>query len=839
MSVISISINAQQTKDEINPSLPNLKYIEHLIKLKIDSIRVSKGLPPFLNDSILYLSSIDHAQYLTQSKSLTHYQLDSRRKRTYHERAVKYGAEDYYVSENLAKVSVGYNEIDGNEIKVYEHIANIIVNKWVNSNANYANIIAPSHSIVGIGSWFEKEAMEISVAINFAAVAGDYKPHHYPGLFPYSKPVLRFHNDDLSKKPDRKYDWGINPSPDRKIQQDYRKISKRVNTLGVVNRNDSIFVVFNNARRMGTLFENRNDGLAMEIIPHEIYSCHSINKISIRRYDEFNIKGILTKPVYRDQLLETIIDKKSKLKVDLKYLGTIPDNLKKSDYSINLVVIKSNRIADIITFNETPTQIFNSKIVLAPVGDKPKTSVHYIPNLRRDTLMLRIYFDQNRADVKTHYSDTISKWVKDKQIQRAAVYAYASIEGTIEINKNLMERRANEVIAYFSPSDGRTVNVVKVTRENWYDFFKEIVDSRHNFLKQLDHERVREYVNQKKNSRELEPVLARQRFADLKILAYKTVNDISIDGLALSEYKTLYEKIVKECKGKQTPYAAQQDIIKRMEQIHLFLLNRNTSGRVSWHTLEQLPIALYSGEFDYQVEPLAKLYYNKNRFKLVSQGDYMSQSDSLNTLKELIRFPNPDPIVAYNYFALLFNSGEIDSFEPFYIMRTLHELKDLINRLEYSDFDREILDHLKLYYHFKSLEQDFFINRFGEQDADIKASLDFVFNHYKNKTLPKKVAQELSMFFSAFKRYDDAQMLIEPFVFSPNPCKESFVLYLKYYYSNPRIKQNTDFYQLLKDASDIFTNQEWCNLFHEKWPINIQVLDHEPLLIMYCNHCSN
>jgi len=513
--------------------------------------------------------------------------------------------------------------------------------------------------------------------------------------------------------------------------------------------------------------------------------------------------------------------------------------LKKSEYSINLVVIKNNKIADIITFNETPSQIFSSKIVLVPVGDKSKSSVHYIPNLRRDTLMLRIYFDQNKADVKTHYSDTITRWVKDKQIQRAAVYAYASIEGTFEINKNLMERRANEVIAYFSPSDGRSVNVVKVTRENWYNFFREIVDSRHDFLKQLDHERVREYVNQKKNSRELEPVLARQRYADLKILAYKTINDISIDGLALSEYKTLYEKIEKECKGKQSPYTAQQDIIKRMEQIHLFLLNRNTTGRVSWHTLENLPIALYSGEFDYQVEPLAKLYYNKNRFKLVSQGDYMSQADSLNTLKELIRFPNPDPIVAYNYFALLFNSGEIDSFEPFYIMRTLHELKNLINRLEYIDFDREILDHLKLYYHFKSLEQDFFINRFGEQDADTKASLDFVFNHYKNKDLPKKVAQELSMFFSAFKRYDDAQMLIEPFVFNPNPCKESFELYLKYYYSNPRIKQNTDFYQLLKDASDIFTSQEWCNLFHGKWPISIQVLDHEPLLIMYCNHCSN
>jgi hypothetical protein len=95
------------------------------------------------------------------------------------------------------------------------------------------------------------------------------------------------------------------------------------------------------------------------------------------------------------------------------------------------------------------------------------------------------------------------------------------------------------------------------------------------------------------------------------------------------------------------------------------------------------------------------------------------------------------------------------------------------------------------------------------------------------------------MFFSAFKRYDDAQAILEPYVLCNFPCKQSLILYLKYFYANPRVKQNTDFYQLLKDAANILSPTEWCGLFNEKWPINMQLSDHEPIHIMYCKMCES
>lgn len=834
----SKNVFAQNPTDRINPEFLNFKFLEHLIKLKVDSIRVENKLDRLINDTILYLSSRDHARYLTRSDDLSHYQQGSRRKRTYHERAIKYGAEDYYVSENLAKISLGSVEANKSKGLTYDHVANSIISKWVASEGNFANILASSHSIVGVATWYDKDQLELRVAASFAAVTKYYKPHTCPDYFPYSSIYLIEFNADKFDRPQRRYEWGINPQPGSKILDGYRKLNRRINTLGLITRDDSVFVVFNNVRMILSLFDGKNDGLAIELIPKSNYSCSNTNKPPIRREDEFTVKGIILPPVYRDYLLEDINEQKRRPKVDLRYLATIPTEYQNKEYTLNLIVLKSNRIADIITFNQTPEKVFDLALKVSPAKDKLPNPDYYIPRLRRDTLKLRVYFDQNMTNVLPEIGDSIRNWTKDKEIQRAAVYAYASIEGTEGINKRLSEARANEMIVFFNPSDGKIVPTVKVSRENWFYFFKDIEKSKYNFLTNLDPTQVREYVNRKKNSREMEPILARQRFADLRILAYKVVNDITIDGLAISEYKNLYETIKNECSYQESPCIIQQNALDRIELVQLFILNRNLMGRIDWNTIDKLPIAIQSGYFDIENEPLSKLYYNKNRFILSSRGELLSQDDSLSILKELNRFPYPDPIVAYNYFVTLVKNNEKHSFEPFYQQQVLNETQRLITMLEGISFDPIVIDQLRLYYHFKNTEQEYFVNRLGDFEASIKSSLDFISNYYKENPPNNELAKDLSMYFSAFQMYDDAQTILEPYAFSKPPDKEALILYLKYYYANPKVKQNTDFYQFLKDAGDILTPQEWCKLFSGNSPINIQVLDHEPLHIMYCRLCG-
>ncbi|MDD2197991.1 MAG: CAP domain-containing protein [Bacteroidales bacterium] len=826
-------IFAQNAHDRINLDTPNSKYLEHLIKQKVDSIRVKNKLPSLVNETTLYLASRDHVRYLTQKDDLSHYQQESKRKRTYHERAIKYGAEDYYVSENIGIVKISRRK----ETLSYNQAANRIVSDWVESNSGVANIIAKSHAIVGIASWYNKDDHEFRVVANFAAVTKDYKPQRDTTYFPFE--LVNDISPYYLEKPQRKYDWGIGPKPKKSISESYNMLSRKINTLDITVKNDSIFVIFNNVRRVESLFEKRNDGLAIEIIPHTYYSCRNKEILPVRRKEEFTVKGDILEPVYRDYLLENIAAQKRKPKIDLRHIASIPKKYKGKSYSLNLIILKGNRIADIITFNETPTKVFDIAVKAAPAKDSIPSPEVYIPKLRRDTLMLRVFFDQNETYVLPTIGDSIRNWVRDKKIQRSAVYAYASVEGTEKINKRLSEKRAEELIVFFNPSDGKPTSMRKVTRENWFDFFKDIQGSRYEFLTNLDTSQIRRYVSNRLTSREMEPLLARQRFADLKILAWKIVNDVTIDDLAISEYNYLYQQLVYECGNQPIPCQVLDIIPKRLELIHLYLLNRNLMGRVSWKKINQLPIALRTGDFDINTEPLAAIYYNKLRYTLAHRGELLASADSLRVLKELNRFPYPDPIIAYNYFITLIKQQNQNEYQPFYQQQTLSELQNLINRLEQISFDPDIVSQLKLFYHFKNAEKEYFINRLGDFDYLIKPSIDYIAEYYSQHPPAKQMAIDLSMFFSAFKRYDDAQAILEPYVLCNFPCKQSLILYLKYFYANPRVKQNTDFYQLLKDAADILLPTEWCDLFNGKWPINMQLNDHEPIHIMYCRMCGS
>ena len=834
---------AQQPTDKVDLSKPNQKLFEHLVKIRLDSIRQQNGLIPFINDTILYLSSRNHARYLTKTQNLSHYQSGSRSKRTYHERAVKYGAEDYYVSENLAKVGIIKKiEGDSKETYTYTELANSVIADWESSVSSTINIISPSHVITGVATWYDDENAEFRLAASFAAVTRDYKAEHFNAYFPYADKnlVSNFTAVIPDTKPPRKYDWGLGTKPNKDALENYRRISRMVNTLELLHRNDSVFVVFTNPRIIEKLFDSKNDGLTLEIVSKNSYKCNFYTNEYIRGEEEFTIKGELLMPLYRDYLVEGFDDMKRKPKVWVKFLSKIPKNYLQESFTVNLVIIKDKRIVDLINFNETPAQFSDLSLTFTPANDSLPVPEYFIPHLRRDTLKLRVYFDQNKADVIRTLGDSISNWVRDKELQRAAVYAYASIEGTDAINRDLTDRRANEMMSYFDTREGSKVPTVKVTMENWFNFFNDIRNSKHEFLRNMDTAQVRNYVNQKLKSRELEPILARHRYADLKILAYKIVNDVNIDELAISEYNFMFDDIKRQYTSDPNSFNIALPTKNRFELVQLYLLHRVTESRVKWSEVERLPISIYNDKtFDVTSEPLAQLYYNKLRFRLTNQGHTFSHRDSLLVLRDLNRFPFPDPAVMYNYLITLINTKSVDNFEPYYRRNKLDEINMLIVRLEGTDIDRETIERLKLYYHFLNAESFFYINRLGRLSKDVIESLNFVNSYLTTYPPNEKTAIDMAQFFAAFQWYEEAMQIIEPYAFKEKPNKEIFIAYLKYFYANPRVKQNTDFYQFLKDAADLLEEHEWCNLFEGEWPISFQVLDHEPLRLMYCKMCRN
>lgn len=64
-----------QSPDELIPDDGlNIAYLEHLIKSKVDQVRLKHQLSPLLNDSLLFVTARYHTSYMFDNNELTHYE---------------------------------------------------------------------------------------------------------------------------------------------------------------------------------------------------------------------------------------------------------------------------------------------------------------------------------------------------------------------------------------------------------------------------------------------------------------------------------------------------------------------------------------------------------------------------------------------------------------------------------------------------------------------------------------------------------------------------------------------------------------------------------------------
>src|SRR5690554_3974635 len=253
--------------DENNP---NVKYLEHLIKKGIDEVRVEKGLNPLVNDSILYLASADHAQFLKQYGRLSHYQSQNKEKRTPQLRAELYGAVNYNVGENVASISYGASS------ETYGSIAKSFVTNWVNSPGHYQNIISSDYEITGVSVSLHNEKKAIFACQKFAKVDFRFVFEESSTFFPYSNyaPPQQINSFDEVPQgliPKYKYPYKLRhdklevcascpdkhkESPDISLAYDERKgFVLRVENSAYVNK----------------LIRNKWDGFAVELVDYEEY----------------------------------------------------------------------------------------------------------------------------------------------------------------------------------------------------------------------------------------------------------------------------------------------------------------------------------------------------------------------------------------------------------------------------------------------------------------------------------------------------------------------------------------------------------------------------------------
>ncbi|MBN2610528.1 MAG: CAP domain-containing protein [Bacteroidales bacterium] len=354
---------AQSPSSRMDYINPNLRLLEHLIKIKIDSLREIQGLQPLYNDSVCFLAARDHAEYLMDYEEISHIQSDVPQKRSPQDRVNYYGAKNYKTGENIVKIFIGipftYSvKTDPPKdivLETYYEIAGFIAEAWKNSAVHYINILMPDFNITGVSAVFNEDDKSLISVQVFAGVDGTYKVHRHYGYFPYDSEFAFAENISLPGIPKDtgcNFDnpWGLQLHEDF-IKSDFSDTIKQIlKDCHIIYKEDEVYLYLGSYDRAISLFSNENDGLALEILPVGMFDCSwPKGDVAISAAD-CPVRGIISKPVYLDKLLKKnlhSITNESGMRYLIPFAGELPD-MPADSFEVNVVLIKNKKIWKVI-----------------------------------------------------------------------------------------------------------------------------------------------------------------------------------------------------------------------------------------------------------------------------------------------------------------------------------------------------------------------------------------------------------------------------------------------------------------------------------------------------------
>ena len=633
----------------------------------------------------------------------------------------------------------------------------------------------------------------------------------------------------------KRHAWGIKYPASSKDMTAYNNSIRRITNQYISLRGNSVYMSLGNYRIASGIFTHRRDGLALEIVSFDKYNCSDDLYYTLPRRKNRGciFEGKVTRPVYRQELLnkENTGNKKKNTRGNYTmFVGKIPENTP-HPYELNILVLKKNRICDVIYTHHLCGELFNN-FVNPPFYcdfDMPDTE-KYVPDTKMDTLKLRIYYDVNETAFTDSVLTPVKKLLTDKSrsLIKAKLISYASIEGTGKINQELYTERMNKILSEINPYRHQSFKLITAARENWTLFYRQIKNSRYQYFSKLDTLQTRNILNNPDSAFKFKPMLDAQRYSELILYTVPVINDSNIDSFALEEYADLFGYHLLKCNSSRY-YKIPDYVISRMSAIFDFLLTRLQENKINLESLESLPVFLtdrngLTGDYQPFISLAGKLLFFKCRF----YPEKMTDDILIASMSELMKFKDIDPLIIYNYHALSIKNTVPGGY------RSDSKLKELQKTIGYlrNKVPEFLMDSLELFYHFQNAAFQFGKNPYNYRKYNI--SLRYIYNYYMAHILLTEYRTRLARYFIEFRRFDQAYNMLLPAINSGEFNKEAYILYLKLFYSGNVVVDDPEYYNKLIKAAGILNADDWVNLFRGDCRINFQVFDYEDLWKLFC-----
>jgi outer membrane protein OmpA-like peptidoglycan-associated protein len=661
-------------------------------------------------------------------------------------------------------------------------VAKVIWTRWENNKKDKEILLKPQYMLIGIKCVMQKDGKKIVAT----AVFGGYDSFNTGAKM---KKELAVPFNTKSKKL---------LTPDAKSCKSCEKW-KNYDVLqkGLKVENGKIYLEYANLKDLKRLLKKTKDGLAVDVVQKSQYEKADYNIID----NNYQNKGIMGKVIAKDQVFAKNLikpDPKAKKKVKINKLkiemGKFNPKIT-GPYELNLIVVQDGHVCKTVTrsYLEKGDQESSTPVGIIPADSTVGLKPAFEPKSESSILNFTIPFEKNKSEFKP---EDIAPFIKalnepDFMIDGLYIYAYSSIEGDANANAKLQRKRAESVTNVLQSMQKNKITPNIETKDSWALFELEMEDGKYADLVKLGKEKaIKKINNDGALLNELEPVLAKQRFAQM-------VMDVTYDISGDKEQKfttVSFNRAIKANKMSQAykimEYASTQKIAKKYTEdvLDSFKIPENPQF-----------INLLNN----------KAYYNYlANSSIVDEDDYA----------EFKRLEKIDPASDVVRFNRIFCSIKIDSTTG--TKEQQAKMQQEIDALYKAKISKKLVDGLNIEWQFKIIES---LDTTDGADAQIEACINKIKGFYNFKDASWQNALKLAYVFTRGKDYKFSSTVLEPFLKVENVSEDLLFSYISIASHLPEKFYSRVFSDALHKAKEK-NPERYCKLFGDPY-MSFQVLD--------------
>ncbi|MGQ0827553.1 MAG: CAP domain-containing protein [Bacteroidota bacterium] len=586
--------------------------------------------------------------------------------------------------------------------------------------------------------------------------------------------------------------------------KDYDGLAK-----GLYVENGKIFLKYDNLKSLSKIIRNSGDGFAVDVIQRAQYENPGYNILDNNLISKgILLKTVTTSKLYSKNRIKAVkkgnrVIKPTKLDVQL---GIVPKKIT-GPYELNLLVVQDGKLCKTILKSniEQGDQESQPLSMLLMPDSMAYFKPPFEPKSESTLLSFVVPFEKNKSDYKEEDMAPFLSALQEPDffIEGLYITAYSSIEGDANANAKLQKKRAESIIKALSGMQKAGVVTDVKTSDSWNLFQMEMEGGKFDYLTQMTKEKAIHEINTKGLAEELEPTLAKERFAQI-------ILDVTYDITGAKEEKFSVSKFNQ---------AVKKEDVKQAYKIQYYIGKQMRAQKYTPETSSKMQIpndARFSGLLNNQVV----LHFMQNN-NTATEEDY-------DTLKKLSFL---DPANNYIAFNTIFCAIALDS--TIGDTKAQGEMQKRIDALYKTEIPKKQVDALNIEWQFKIIES---VDSAENGELITQACIDKIKLFYNIKEASWQNNLKLSYVFARFKDYKFAASLLAPFINETTVNEQLLFAYASYCAKMPELYNSRTFVTALQKAEKL-NHDRYCKLFGEPH-LTFQVFDNPLVKEDYKKACK-